>query len=105
MLLADFQNIKGLPHFGVRWRVFFNTFVRTESPTFIAWSFSQTAWQISKSVSVAATGMFSSMDIDSSYSSFCMLLHKILPWVYDVNSPTRRIMENEGLFTNMQENT
>ncbi|GBO14205.1 hypothetical protein AVEN_98927-1 [Araneus ventricosus] len=24
---AEFQNIKGLPHFGVCWRVFFNTFV------------------------------------------------------------------------------
>ncbi|GBM22982.1 hypothetical protein AVEN_172330-1 [Araneus ventricosus] len=34
-----------------------------------------------------------------------VLLHKILPWVYGINSPTRRIMENEGLFTNMQENT
>ncbi|GBN36489.1 hypothetical protein AVEN_219953-1 [Araneus ventricosus] len=27
MLHAAFQNIKCLPHFGVRWRVFFNTFV------------------------------------------------------------------------------
>ncbi|GBN24582.1 hypothetical protein AVEN_74966-1 [Araneus ventricosus] len=27
MLHAAFQNIKGLAHFGVRWRVFFNTFV------------------------------------------------------------------------------
>ncbi|GBN24571.1 hypothetical protein AVEN_162102-1 [Araneus ventricosus] len=69
MLYAAFQNIKGLPHFGVRWRVFFSTFFPSES-TFIAWSCSQTAWQISKSVSVAATGMPSSTDINSSYSSF-----------------------------------
>ncbi|GBN65218.1 hypothetical protein AVEN_213057-1 [Araneus ventricosus] len=34
-----------------------------------------------------------------------VLLHKVLLWLYGVNSPTRRIMENEGLFTNMQENT
>ncbi|GBM36723.1 hypothetical protein AVEN_171842-1 [Araneus ventricosus] len=27
MLHAAFQNIKCLPHFGVRWRAFFNTFV------------------------------------------------------------------------------
>ncbi|GBM23280.1 hypothetical protein AVEN_26012-1 [Araneus ventricosus] len=27
MLHATFQNIKGLPHFGVRWRVFFNSIV------------------------------------------------------------------------------
>ncbi|GBM14031.1 hypothetical protein AVEN_209928-1 [Araneus ventricosus] len=31
-----------------------------------------------------------------------VLLQKVLLWVYGVNSPTRRIMENEGLFTNMQ---
>ncbi|GBM17371.1 hypothetical protein AVEN_13247-1 [Araneus ventricosus] len=30
---------------------------------------------------------------------------KVYLWVYGVNTPTRRIMENEGLFTNMQENT
>ncbi|GBO02296.1 hypothetical protein AVEN_90976-1 [Araneus ventricosus] len=29
---------------------------------------------------------------------------KIALWVYGVNSPTRRIMETEGLFTNMREN-
>ncbi|GBN31227.1 hypothetical protein AVEN_275344-1 [Araneus ventricosus] len=33
------------------------------------------------------------------------IVAKVLLWVYGVNSPTRRIMENEGLFTNMQENT
>ncbi|GBM58149.1 hypothetical protein AVEN_125030-1 [Araneus ventricosus] len=30
---------------------------------------------------------------------------KIVLWVYGVNSPTRRIMENEDLFVNVQENT
>ncbi|GBM36882.1 hypothetical protein AVEN_82865-1 [Araneus ventricosus] len=30
---------------------------------------------------------------------------KGLSVVYGINSPTRRIMENEGLFTDMQENT
>ncbi|GBO41401.1 hypothetical protein AVEN_137567-1 [Araneus ventricosus] len=44
----------------------------SESSTFIAWPYSQTVWQISKSVSVAATGMSSSMDIHPSYSSFCI---------------------------------
>ncbi|GBN89120.1 hypothetical protein AVEN_82907-1 [Araneus ventricosus] len=33
------------------------------------------------------------------------IVAKVYLWVYNVNSPTRRIMENEGLFTNMQENT
>ncbi|GBN64442.1 hypothetical protein AVEN_243948-1 [Araneus ventricosus] len=33
------------------------------------------------------------------------IVAKFLLWVYGVNSPTRRIIENEGLFTNMQENT
>ncbi|GBL88961.1 hypothetical protein AVEN_189227-1, partial [Araneus ventricosus] len=33
------------------------------------------------------------------------IVAKGLSVVYGVNSPTRRIMENEGLFTNMQENT
>ncbi|GBM68923.1 hypothetical protein AVEN_207176-1 [Araneus ventricosus] len=73
MLHAAFQNIKCLPHFGV--------FVGglssmhsslLESSTFAAWSYLQTAWQISKSVSVAATGISLSMDIHSSYSSFCI---------------------------------
>ncbi|GBL75282.1 hypothetical protein AVEN_61807-1 [Araneus ventricosus] len=40
-----------------------NTFVLVESSTFIARPCSPTAWQISKPVSVAATGMSSSMDI------------------------------------------
>ncbi|GBM74160.1 hypothetical protein AVEN_206698-1 [Araneus ventricosus] len=44
----------------------------SESSTFIAWSCSQKAWQISKSVSAAATGISSSIDIHSSYSSFCI---------------------------------
>ncbi|GBM42057.1 hypothetical protein AVEN_30409-1 [Araneus ventricosus] len=72
MLHAAFQNIKGLPHFGVRWRVSSTHSSPSESSTFIAWSCSQAAWQISKSVSVAATGMSSSMDIHSLYSSFCI---------------------------------
>ncbi|GBN11883.1 hypothetical protein AVEN_236034-1 [Araneus ventricosus] len=72
MLHAAFQNVKGLPHFYVRWRVFFNTFVPSESSTFIAWTCSQIASKISKSVNVAATGMSSSMDIHSSYSSYCI---------------------------------
>ncbi|GBO18124.1 hypothetical protein AVEN_119187-1 [Araneus ventricosus] len=72
MLHATLHSVKSLPHFGVRWRVFFNAFVPVGSSTCIAWSSSQTDWQISKSVSVAATGMSSSMDIHSSYSSFCM---------------------------------
>ncbi|GBN61588.1 hypothetical protein AVEN_47844-1 [Araneus ventricosus] len=33
------------------------------------------------------------------------IVAKGLSVVYDVDSPTSRIMENEGLFTNMQENT
>ncbi|GBN46421.1 hypothetical protein AVEN_11068-1 [Araneus ventricosus] len=44
----------------------------SESSTFIAWYCSQKTWQISKSVSVAAVGMSSSMDIHSSYFSFCI---------------------------------
>ncbi|GBO18259.1 hypothetical protein AVEN_238357-1 [Araneus ventricosus] len=31
------------------------------------------------------------------------IVTKIVVWVYGRNSPTRRIMENEGLFKNMQE--
>ncbi|GBN10054.1 hypothetical protein AVEN_181150-1 [Araneus ventricosus] len=72
MLHAVFQNIKGFPHFGVFWRVSSRHSSPSESSTFIAWSCSQTAWQISKSASVAATGMSSSMGIPSSYSSFCI---------------------------------
>ncbi|GBM95499.1 hypothetical protein AVEN_101486-1 [Araneus ventricosus] len=40
------------------------------------------------------------LEVDSNDS-----VTKVFLWVYGVNSPTRRIMENEGLFTNMQENT
>ncbi|GBN85162.1 hypothetical protein AVEN_163864-1 [Araneus ventricosus] len=73
MLYAASQNIKDLPHFGVRFRVFFNTHSsQSESSTFIAWYCSQTTWQISKSVNVASAGMSSSMDIHSSNSSFCI---------------------------------
>ncbi|GBM32444.1 hypothetical protein AVEN_136024-1 [Araneus ventricosus] len=32
-----------------------------------------------------------------------ILLSKIVRWVYDENSPTSRIMENDVLFTNIQE--
>ncbi|GBM22579.1 hypothetical protein AVEN_184003-1 [Araneus ventricosus] len=32
------------------------------------------------------------------------IVTKIFLWVYGVNSPTRRIMENEGLFINVQKN-
>ncbi|GBL79586.1 hypothetical protein AVEN_18153-1 [Araneus ventricosus] len=32
-----------------------------------------------------------------------IIVTRIVLWVYSGNSPTRRIMENEGLFTNMQE--
>ncbi|GBM92470.1 hypothetical protein AVEN_140257-1 [Araneus ventricosus] len=71
MLHAAFQNIKGLPHFGVRWWVFYNTFVPDGIINFYCLVL-LTASQISKSVSVAATGMFSSVDIHSSYSSFCI---------------------------------
>ncbi|GBN42270.1 hypothetical protein AVEN_59533-1 [Araneus ventricosus] len=73
MLHVSFQNIKGLPHFGVRWRVFFNNSSPSESLTFNAWSCSQTFWQISKFASVAATEMSSPMDIHSSYSPFAYL--------------------------------
>ncbi|GBM02688.1 hypothetical protein AVEN_258975-1 [Araneus ventricosus] len=69
MLHAAFHNIKSLPHFGVRWRVFFNTFVPVGIVNFYCLP---TAWQISKSVTVAASGMSSSMDIHSSYTSFCI---------------------------------
>ncbi|GBN46836.1 hypothetical protein AVEN_172576-1 [Araneus ventricosus] len=72
MLHAAFQNIKGLSHFGVRWRVFSTHSSPSESSTFIAWSCSQTARQISKSVSVASIGMSSSMGIHSSNSSSCI---------------------------------
>ncbi|GBM98755.1 hypothetical protein AVEN_83834-1 [Araneus ventricosus] len=72
MLHAAFQNIKCLPHFGVFWRVSSRHSSKSESSTFIAWSCLQTIWQISKSASVAATGMSSSMGIPSSYSSFCI---------------------------------
>ncbi|GBN36950.1 hypothetical protein AVEN_101572-1 [Araneus ventricosus] len=33
------------------------------------------------------------------------IVAEVLLWVHGVNSPTLRIMENEGLFTNMQENS
>ncbi|GBO00241.1 hypothetical protein AVEN_116531-1 [Araneus ventricosus] len=33
------------------------------------------------------------------------IVTKIVLWVYGVKCPTRRIRENEGLVTNMQENT
>ncbi|GBM72237.1 hypothetical protein AVEN_68616-1 [Araneus ventricosus] len=33
------------------------------------------------------------------------IVTEVFLWVYGVNRPTRRIMENEGLFTNVQENT
>ncbi|GBM82160.1 hypothetical protein AVEN_173448-1, partial [Araneus ventricosus] len=35
---------------------------------------------------------------------FDSIVAKVYLWVYGVNSPTRRIMENEVLFTNVQEN-
>ncbi|GBO04951.1 hypothetical protein AVEN_141412-1 [Araneus ventricosus] len=69
MLHAAFENIKGLPHFGVRCVGGFSSHIRPRR-TFIAYSCSQTAGQISKSVSLAAIGMSSSVDIHSSYSSF-----------------------------------
>ncbi|GBM21382.1 hypothetical protein AVEN_264819-1 [Araneus ventricosus] len=65
---AAFQNIKCWPHFGVRGRGFFNTFVPLGTINGIGWSSSQTACQIFHSVSVVATGMSSSMDIYSSFS-------------------------------------
>ncbi|GBN21433.1 hypothetical protein AVEN_138786-1 [Araneus ventricosus] len=39
------------------------------------------------------------------YLSLDHIVAEVLLWVCGLNSPTRRIMENEGLFTNMQENT
>ncbi|GBN08162.1 hypothetical protein AVEN_173363-1 [Araneus ventricosus] len=69
-----FQNIKCLSHFGVHWRVFFNIFVPVRNINVYCLVVLALAWQISKSVSVAATEMSSSMDIHSSYSSFSMPL-------------------------------
>ncbi|GBM35192.1 hypothetical protein AVEN_189943-1 [Araneus ventricosus] len=40
--------------------------------------------------------------VQFSLSHVCDTVTKIVLWVYGRNSPTRRIMENEGLFTNMQ---
>ncbi|GBN78615.1 hypothetical protein AVEN_190434-1 [Araneus ventricosus] len=71
---AAFQNIKSLPHFGVRWRVFFNTFVPVGIINFYCLVFLTNSFANFKSVSVAATGMSSSMDIHSSDSSFCIPL-------------------------------
>ncbi|GBL96548.1 hypothetical protein AVEN_235039-1 [Araneus ventricosus] len=69
MLLAALQNINGLPHFGVRWRVFFNTFVTVGIINFYCLVFLGKFPSLLK----AATGMSSSMDIHSSYSSFCLM--------------------------------
>ncbi|GBN71426.1 hypothetical protein AVEN_230318-1 [Araneus ventricosus] len=43
--------------------------------------------------------------LQGGYAASDVIVAKGLSVVYDVDSPTRRIMENEGLFTKMQENT
>ncbi|GBN21091.1 hypothetical protein AVEN_171720-1 [Araneus ventricosus] len=43
--------------------------------------------------------------IDPNQKDLQRIVTKVFLWVYGVNSPTRRIMENEGLFTHVQENT
>ncbi|GBL59118.1 hypothetical protein AVEN_61864-1 [Araneus ventricosus] len=72
MLHTVFQNIKGLPHFSVRWRVFFNTSVPVGIINLLLGLAQRQLGKFPKSISVAATGKTSSMDIHSSYSFFCI---------------------------------